>query len=125
KTLIVGESFGGKLTAFDIEGDGKLSNKREWADIRPAVPDGIALDAEGAVWVASATTHEVIRVHENETISERVQVENNAYACMLGGTGRKTLFVLTAASSDPGECASNPTGRIEIAQVEVPGAGLP
>ena len=89
------------------------------------MPDGIALDAEGAIWVASATTHEVLRVHENENISERVKVENNTYACMLGGPDRKTLFVLTAASSDPRECAANPTGRIEITQVDVPGAGLP
>ncbi|HXW84616.1 MAG TPA: SMP-30/gluconolactonase/LRE family protein [Candidatus Binataceae bacterium] len=125
KTLIVGESFGNRLSAFDIAPDGSLSNRREWADVRPAVPDGIALDAEGAVWVASATTQEVIRVHENETISERIKVATNAYACMLGGPDRKTLFVATAADSNPSTCVANATGRIEITQVEVPGAGLP
>ncbi|HTR61022.1 MAG TPA: SMP-30/gluconolactonase/LRE family protein [Candidatus Binataceae bacterium] len=125
KTLIVGESFGAKLTAFDIAAEGSLSNPRPWANITPYVPDGICLDAEGAIWVSAATGSTVIRVKEGGEISEKIKVETDTFACMLGGPNRKTLFVLTAASSNPDECKKNPTGRIEITEVDVPGAGLP
>ena len=125
RTLIVGESFGARLTAFDIAADGTLSNQREWANITPYVPDGICLDAEGAIWVAAPTKSEVIRVKQGGEIAEHIKVETDAFACMLGGPNKKTLFVLTAASSNPEDCKRNPTGQIEIAEVEVPGAGLP
>src|SRR5208282_570311 len=125
KSLIVGESTRGRLTAFDIDADGSLSNRRVWAEIAPAVPDGIALDAEGAIWVASPLTDEVIRVQEGGKVTERIKTENHAYACMLGGPDRRTLFVLTAADSDPDKCRAKPTGRIETTPVDVAGAGLP
>jgi sugar lactone lactonase YvrE len=125
RTLIVGESFGRQLTAFDIAADGSLANKRVWADLGDNVPDGIALDAEGAIWVASPTKSEVIRVRLGGEVTERIKVETDAFACMLGGPDRRTLFVATAAGSDPEQCRRKPTGKIEIAQVEVPGAGLP
>ena len=124
-TLIVGESFGAKLTAFDIAADGSLSNPRLWANIAPFVPDGICLDAEGAIWVSAATGSTVIRVKEGGEIAEKITVETDTFACMLGGPGRKTLFVLTAASSNPDECKKSPSGRIEITEVDVAGAGLP
>jgi sugar lactone lactonase YvrE len=125
KTLIVGESFGRRLTAFDVAPDGTLSNRRLWADLGKNPPDGIALDAEGAIWVASPTRHEVIRVKEGGEVIERIAVATDAFACMLGGPGRRTLFVLTAENSEPEQCRAKPTGRIEVTQVEVPGAGLP
>ncbi len=125
KTLIVGESTGACLTAFDIDADGSLRNRRAWAEIAPAIPDGIALDAEGAIWVASPVTDEVIRVTEGGKVTERIKTANHAYACMLGGPGRRTLFVLTAEDSDPDKCRAKATGRIETTPVEVPGAGLP
>ena len=125
RTLIVGESFGAKLTAFDIAADGSLSNPRLWANITPFVPDGICLDAEGAIWVSAATGSTVIRVKEGGEITEKIKVETDTFACMLGGPNRKTLFVLTAASSNPDECKKNPSGRIEITEVDVAGAGLP
>jgi sugar lactone lactonase YvrE len=125
KTLIVGESFGAQLSAFDIAPDGSLSNQREWAKTAPFVPDGICLDAEGAIWVAAATGSTVIRVKEGGQITEQIKVATDTFACMLGGPNRKTLFVLTAESSDPEQCRTKPTGRIEITEVEVPGAGLP
>jgi len=125
RTLIVGESFGSRLTAFDIDGDGSLSNRRLWANIAPYVPDGICLDAEGAIWVASPTKSEVIRVKEGGEIAEHIKVETDTFACMLGGPTGRTLFVLTAESSDPATCRQKPTGRIEITEVEVPAAGLP
>jgi sugar lactone lactonase YvrE len=125
RTLIVGESFGRRLTAFDIAADGSLANRRVWAELGDNVPDGIALDAEGAIWVASPTKSEVIRVKRGGEVPERIKVATDTFACMLGGPDRRTLFVLTAASSDPDECRRNPTGKIEITQVDVPGAGLP
>jgi sugar lactone lactonase YvrE len=125
RTLIVGESFGRRLTAFDIAADGSLANRRVWAELGDNVPDGIALDAEGAIWVASPTKSEVIRVKRGGEVTERIEVATDTFACMLGGPDRRTLFVLTAAGSDPDECRRNPTGKIEVTQVEVPGAGLP
>lgn len=125
KTLIVGETFGACLTAFDIAEDGTLSNRREWANIAPSVPDGICLDAEGAVWVASPTTQDVIRVKEGGEVTDRLKVSTNAFACMLGGEDGKTLFALTAEESDPAKMAGRRTGKIEITTVSVPHAGYP
>jgi sugar lactone lactonase YvrE len=125
RTLIVGETFGNRLTAFDIEPDGSLTGRRVWAQIDPALPDGICLDAENAVWVATPLSGEVIRVREGGEITDRVKVSTQAFACMLGGADRRTLFVLTAESMNPDEARSMSSGRIETARVNVPGAGLP
>ena len=125
KTLIVGETFGACLTAFDIAEDGTLSNRRVWADIAPSVPDGICLDAEDAIWVASPTTQDVIRVKEGGEVTDRLKVSTNAFACMLGGDDGKTLFVLTSEESDPAKLAGRRTGKIEIVHVDVPRAGQP
>ena len=125
-TLIVGETFGGCLTAFDVDpASGRLSGRREWARLEKAVPDGICLDAEGAIWVASPVSAEVQRVREGGEVLERVRVESQAFACMLGGEDRRTLFVCTAADSDSERCRAQATGRIETVRVAVPGAGLP
>ena len=125
RTLIVGESFGARLTAFDVADDGSLSNRRVFAKLEGAVPDGICLDAEGAVWIASPVSAEVLRVHEGGRVSRRIPVATQAFACMLGGDDRQTLYVCTAATSRPDECRAKRTGRIELARVDVPGAGLP
>ena len=125
KTLIVGESFGGKLTAFDIEPDGSLTGRRDWATISAAVPDGICLDAEGAIWVASPISAEVLRVLEGGEVTDRIKVSTQAFACMLGGRDGRTLFVCTAGNSTPEECAKNRDGRIEAFTVDVGRAGLP
>lgn len=124
-TLIVGESRGGRLTAFDRASDGTLSNRRLFADLSPGVPDGICLDAEGAVWSADPRNNEVIRVVEGGEVVARVSSgDRGAYACMLGGEDRRTLFVCTSTTSGP-ETAEIRSGRIETARVEFPGAGLP
>ena len=126
KTLIVGETLGGRMTAFDIAADGSLSNRRTWAQLpAPAVPDGCCLDAEGAIWVASPTTNDVLRIREGGEVSERIDVGRGAFACMLGGADGKTLFMLTSDGSDPAECAATRTASILATQVEVAGAGLP
>lgn len=124
-TLIVGETFGACLTAFDIAADGSLSNRRLWAALDGAVPDGICLDAEGAIWVASPVSAEALRVREGGEVTHRVPVETQAFACMLGGPERRHLFICTAIDSLPETCRKTRSGRIEVVEVEVPGAGLP
>jgi sugar lactone lactonase YvrE len=124
-TLIVAESFAARLTAFDVAADGRLANRRVWAGLEGgAVPDGICLDAEGAVWVASPTTREVLRVREGGAVAERIACDRAAIACMLGGPERRTLFVCTAKALDPAETGAR-EGRIERVEVDVPGAGWP
>ena len=126
RTLIVAESFGAQLTAFDVAANGDLSNRRIWAELpRGAVPDGICLDSEGGIWSASPTTCECIRQEEGGKITHRVEVDQGAFACMLGGADGTTLFVLTSDSSDPEECAAKRTGKIETSQAPYPGAGWP
>jgi len=123
-TLVVGETFAARLTAFDVAEDGRLSKRRVWAQLDRAVPDGICLDAEGAIWVASPISKGVLRVREGGEVLQRIAVDHQAYACMLGGADRRTLYICTAETHDPAKTASN-TGRIEAIVVDVPGAGLP
>jgi sugar lactone lactonase YvrE len=126
RTMIVGETFAARMTAFDIAPDGALSNRRVWAPLpQGAVPDGCCLDAEGRIWVASPTSNDVIRLAEGGTVLERITADRGVYACMLGGPDRQTLYLLTCASSNPAECRADRTGRIEAVRVDVPGAGLP
>jgi sugar lactone lactonase YvrE len=125
RTLIVGESFAARLTAFDVLGDGSLGNRRVWAALDGAVPDGICLDAEGAIWVASPISAEVLRVREGGAVTHRVRVSTQAFACMLGGPERRHLFICTATSGDPVLSKERRDGRIEVVEVHVPGAGLP
>ena len=125
RTLVIAETFGARLTAFDVADDGSLSGRRVFAQLQGgAVPDGITLDAEGAIWVASPTTNEVLRVHDGGEVAERVGFDRGAYACMLGGDERRTLFVCTSTALGT-EALEARTGRIEAIEVDVPGAGLP
>jgi sugar lactone lactonase YvrE len=125
RTLIVGESYGARLTAFDVADDGSLTNRRVWAQLEGAVPGGICLDAEGAIWVACPLGNQVLRVQEGWTVTDRVTISTLAIACMLGGPERRHLLVCTAPSVDPADCRAQRAGRIEVAEVEVPGAGRP
>ena len=131
KTLILGETFASCITAFDINEDGTLANRRVWADLRTIeegyspVPDGICLDAEGAIWVASPSTNDVIRVQEGGALLDKVEVDRGAFACMLGGADGKTLFFSTANDSQEETCLKEKSARIEIIEVDVPRAGLP
>jgi len=126
KTMVVAETFGARLSAFDISSNGDLSNRRVWAELeRGAVPDGICLDAEGGIWSASPTTCECVRQVEGGEITHRIEVDQGAFACMLGGNDRRTLYILTADSSDPEECREKRLGRIETCTAPFPGAGWP
>ena len=125
KTMVVGESMGHRLTAFDVAADGALTNRRVWAELGDGVPDGIALDAEGAIWVASPFTHELVRMKQGGQVAERIKREQMPIACMLGGPARRTLFLLSSESIDPDECRTKHNARIETTEVEVAGAGWP
>jgi sugar lactone lactonase YvrE len=125
RTLIISETMAKRLTAFDVAPDGGLSNRRIWAETPSCYPDGICLDAEGAIWVTGASTHHVVRVREGGTVTHDLDLgARSAYACMLGGADRRTLFVITNSSSDP-SIAEKRDGRIETMRVDIPGAGLP
>lgn len=125
RNFIVAETFGNRLTAFDIEPDGTLSNRRLWAYLEGVHPDGICLDAEGAVWVAAPTPGLVFRVEKGGNITDQVKVSTKPYACMLGGPGRRILFICTSGPSISREGEIQAGGRIEMVEVKVSGAGLP
>jgi sugar lactone lactonase YvrE len=121
-TLVVAESFGQRLSAYTINDDGSLADPRVWSDLRPNVPDGICLDAEGAVWVADPVNNGVIRVAANGATDDWVSTgDRSAYACALGGPDLRTLFICTAESSNPARTVVTRSGRIEAVKVDVPG----
>jgi sugar lactone lactonase YvrE len=128
KRLVVAESFAHRLTGFDIAADGSLSGRRVFADLGERIPDGICLDADGGVWFASVTDQSVFRVVEGGTLTHRVSTgDRQAYACMLGGPDRRTLFVCTAHADEPAAAIEARSGAIETldAPAPAPGAGLP
>ena len=127
RMLIVGETLGHRLTAFDIQEDGFLRNRRVWAQLPSSVsPDGICLDTEGGVWCANPEGEDsVVRVREGGEITDRIRVATHAYAVMLGGPERRHLFISTSGSHDPTEIHRNPSASFLVVEVDVPGAGLP
>ena len=150
KELIVGETFGGNLTSFQINESGELSKRTIWARVMPLhfkiitsiirflniplkesnstpfpVPDGICLDSDNGIWVASPTTAEVIRYKKGGKITDRIATPQPAYACMLGGKDEKELYILTAESSNPQFCKENKTGEIYKVEVNYERAGEP
>jgi sugar lactone lactonase YvrE len=124
-TLIVAETLGSCLTAFDIAAGGQLENRRIWAPLDGVAPDGICLDEKRHVWVANALAPEVICVAESGAVVQRVETSQFCYACMLGGEDGRTLFAVTAAGSDHRAASEARTGRIEMVRVDTPHAGLP
>jgi sugar lactone lactonase YvrE len=131
KTLIVAESFAGRLTAFDIAPDGGLANRRVWANLGgPGGGDGICLDAEGAVWCSVLYENQpaCLRVREGGEVLQRIDLERACFACMLGGEDRRTLFMMVAVF--PGvermeEMFRSRTGQVLTAPARAPGAGWP
>ena len=141
RTLVVAETVAARLTAFDIESDGSLAGRRVWAKLgeefrqgmsqtetdrwtaESVFPDGICLDAEGAVWVANPFGKEILHVREGGEVTGRVVLSAPVTACMLGGPERRALFITLPGQRGPDGSLSG--GRIEIAEVDVPGAGLP
>ena len=154
KKLIVAETLGAKLTSFDIEDNGELINRKLWARTSPLfslliikflsllgfdlskvdfsrysknlhVPDGICLDEKNGIWIASPTSKAVVRIEKGGNITDIISTPKGAFACMLGGKDRKTLYVIISNSSDPEEAKASPEGEIHSIEVEIPGVGKP
>jgi sugar lactone lactonase YvrE len=125
-TLIVAESYGRRLTAFAVGGDGGLGGRRVFADLGEDAPDGICVDAEGAVWYATVPGRRCVRVADGGQVLQTVPLDRGGFACVLGGPDRRTLFV-TAAEWRPDlpELVPAGSGQVCAAAVTVPGAGWP
>lgn len=125
-TLIVAESYANKLTAFDIQPDGGLSGPRVWAGLGDGCPDGICLDAEGAVWYADVPHQRCVRVREGGEVLDMVEVDRGCFACMLGGEDGCTLFIVAAEwTGTSGIGAGAPTGQVLTYRAPAPHAGRP
>ncbi|GAA1574725.1 SMP-30/gluconolactonase/LRE family protein [Kribbella sancticallisti] len=125
-TLIVAESFGCRLTAFDLEPDGSLANRRVWADLGDGHPDGICLDAEGAVWYADVPAQRCVRVREGGEVLQTVDLDRGGFACMLGGPEGDTLFILAAEwHGFENFSTEDRTGQVLTARGPSPHAGKP
>ncbi len=121
-TLIVAESYGKKLTAFDIESDGSLSNRRVWADLIDGVPDGICLDAENAIWYADVPNKRCVRVREGGEVLQTIHLDRGCFACAFGGADMRTLFMVATEWRGPQHMTEKlRTGQILTAEVHVPG----
>jgi len=127
RTLIAAESFAARLTAFDIEDDGSLSNRRIWAD--GVGPDGICLDADGCIWASSGNmVNDCARIREGGEVLERIDLDRPCFATMLGGPDRLTLFMLTAAwrgTEAVEDVIKARTGQVLVIDAPAPGVGWP
>lgn len=123
--LLVAETFAHRIRAFDLDADGRLSGASTWAELDDATPDGICLDVDDALWIASPGTQSISRVQRGGKVLDRCDTLGTPYACMLGGGDRRTLYVCTAETDDPAEAAARRSGRIEQVRVSAPGTGLP
>jgi sugar lactone lactonase YvrE len=124
--LIVAESYGRKLTAFDIADDGTLSNQRAWAELGDGVPDGICLDAEGAVWYADVPNQRCVRVAEGGQVLQTIELDRGCFACMLGGADGTTLFMVGQEWGGTENMRSGTkTGHVQTAQAPAAHAGWP
>src|SRR5205085_129918 len=111
-TLIVADSYGKCLVALDITEDGSLANRRVWADLGDGVPDGICLDAENAVWYADVPNERCVRVREGGEVLQTVAIDRGCFACALGGTERRTLFITANRWSGPGTMFDDTAGQL-------------
>jgi sugar lactone lactonase YvrE len=125
-TLIVAESYANRLTAFDITADGSLSNRRMWAELGGGVPDGICLDAEGAVWYGDVPNKRCVRVREGGEVLQTIALDRGCFACMLGGPDEKTLFMVAQEWSGMESTAEEErTGQLLTSPAPAAGAGWP
>jgi sugar lactone lactonase YvrE len=125
-TLIVAESYRSRLTAFDIDDDGGLSNRRVWADLGKDAPDGICLDAEGAVWYADVPNRHCVRVAQGGEILQTVALDRGCFSCALGGPEGRSLFIVATKWHGPEKkVQGDRTGQVVVIDVSVPHAGHP
>ncbi len=126
RTLIIAESHGRRLTALDIDAAGGLSNSRVWADLGEGTPDGICIDAEGAVWYADVPNRRCMRVREGGEVLQTVEVDRGCFACMLGGADGRTLFIAAAEWRGMDKMFDGRTsGQVLALDAPAPGAGWP
>ena len=127
-TLIIAESHAQRLTAFDIAADGNLSHRRVWADLGDSYPDGICIDGENAVWYGDVPNKRCVRVREGGEVLQTIELDRGCFACMLGGIGIRTLFLITAewrGMENIAEVARARTGQVLTLQAPAPGVGWP
>jgi sugar lactone lactonase YvrE len=125
-TMIVADSYGKELTAFDVAPDGSLFGRRTWAGLGDGAPDGICIDAEGAVWYADVPNRSCTRVAEGGEVLERIELDRGCFACMLGGEGGTTLFMNVAEWNGPDQIGKGPrTGQVLAYDAPAPHAGRP
>jgi sugar lactone lactonase YvrE len=127
-TLIVAESWARRLSAFDIDTDGGLSNRRVWADLGEDPPDGMCMDAEGAVWYGTVPNKRCVRVCEGGEVLQSIDTDLACFACMLGGEDGKTLFIMAAEWPGPENMDvlfRSHTGQVLTAEAPAPGVGWP
>lgn len=125
-TLIAAESVARRLTAYTVDRDGGLSDRRVFADGLDGPPDGITLDAEGGVWAAMTLAHQFERITEGGTVTDRIDVgDRTAIACTLGGPERRVLFMLTSTDAYPQRLVGTTLACLDTVIVDIPGAGLP
>jgi sugar lactone lactonase YvrE len=123
-TLIMAESHGKKLTAFEISADGSLSRRRVWADLGDGVPDGICLDAEDAAWYADVPNKRCVRVREGGEVLQTVALDRGGFSCALGGVNRRTLYVVATewrGMEKVEEVARARTGQVLSIEAPAPG----
>ncbi len=124
-TLIVAESYANRLTAFDIDGDGTLSNRRVWADLDGGVPDGICVNAENAIWYADVPNKRCVHVREGGEVLAMIELDRGCFASALGGADRTTLFITSNQWQGPAKMFDTTEGQVVITQAPAPAAGWP
>jgi sugar lactone lactonase YvrE len=122
RTLICAESHARRLTAFDVAADGRLSNRRAWAEL-DGPPDGVCIDETGAVWYADVPNACCRRVREGGEVIGEVKLDRGGFACMLGGPDRRTLYI-TAASWFGMDRMNEMAGTGRVFSVPAPAAGV-
>jgi sugar lactone lactonase YvrE len=122
RTLVVAESTGKDLVGFDLAGDGTLANRRVWADL-PDYPDGICIDGEDGIWIASPVSDRFVRVVHGGDVTDVVDVPGrHAIACALGGDDGRTLFLCTSPThGEPDQSRAARGARVEVVTVDIPG----
>ena len=125
-TLIVAESYGSRLTAFDIAANGDLSNRQVWAELGNGVPDGICLDADNAVWYGDVPNKCCVRVREGGEVLQTISLDRGCFACALGGPARRTLFMVATEWSGTSSMADGKrTGQVLTIEAPAPSARRP
>ena len=125
-TLIVGESYARRLTTFDIEADGSLTNRRIWADLADGVPDGLCADSDNAIWYADVPNKRCVRVREGGELLQSIELDRGCFSCALGGPSGQTLFMIATEWTGSGGMGQGPrSGQVLTTHAPAPRAGWP